>query len=43
MPEPHYELIQTQPVHRVVCDYLAGMTDAFCLRMHQHWLSPQPA
>ena len=43
LPETHYELTRTEPVHRVVCDYLAGMTDAFCLRMHQQWLSPQPA
>jgi dGTPase len=43
LPEPHDALARNEPVHRVVCDYLAGMTDAFCLRMHQQWLSPQPA
>lgn len=43
LPEAHYALSRSEPLHRVVCDYLAGMTDAFCLRMHQQWLTRQPA
>jgi dGTPase len=41
LPEPHFELIGSQPVHRVVCDYLAGMTDAFCIRTHQQLVTLQ--
>ena len=29
LPESYGEQARHQPVHRVVCDYLAGMTDAF--------------
>ncbi|MGH9497102.1 MAG: deoxyguanosinetriphosphate triphosphohydrolase [Candidatus Sulfotelmatobacter sp.] len=32
MPRHYAELAQTMPVHRVVCDYIAGMTDHFLLR-----------
>jgi dGTPase len=32
MPRHYAELAQVQPVHRVVCDYIAGMTDHFLLR-----------
>jgi dGTPase len=40
LPETYHELTRSQPVHRVVCDYLAGMTDAFCLRTYQQQLTP---
>src|SRR5271156_1656164 len=32
MPPQHAELALQQPPHRVVCDYIAGMTDHFLLR-----------
>ena len=32
MPKHYAELAQVQPAHRVVCDYIAGMTDQFLLR-----------
>ncbi len=32
------ERLQEDPVHRVVCDYLAGMTDAYLLRTHRELL-----
>ena len=32
MPPQHAELAFRQPRHRVVCDYIAGMTDHFLLR-----------
>ena len=32
MPRHYADLVQTAPVHRVVCDYIAGMTDHFLLR-----------
>jgi dGTPase len=32
---PHYaRLAEQEPRHRVVCDYIAGMTDQFLLRQH---------
>ena len=38
LPEPYFDSIHREPVHRVVCDYLAGMTDAFFRRTHQQML-----
>src|SRR5690242_2066509 len=35
MPEYYSELAEKQPPHRVVCDYIAGMTDHFLLRQHR--------
>lgn len=32
------ERLQEDPIHRVVCDYLAGMTDAYLLRTHRELL-----
>jgi dGTPase len=32
MPRYHGELAKAEPVHRVVCDYIAGMTDHFLLK-----------
>ncbi|HEV2247907.1 MAG TPA: hypothetical protein VGW37_14745, partial [Terriglobia bacterium] len=32
MPRHYADLAQTTPIHRVVCDYIAGMTDHFLLR-----------
>ena len=34
MPKFYTELAQRAPRHRVVCDYIAGMTDHFLLRQH---------
>jgi len=30
LPEPHRMRLADLPLHRVVCDYIAGMTDNFC-------------
>ena len=35
MPEYYSELAEREPPHRVVCDYIAGMTDHFLLRQHR--------
>ena len=35
LPPFHAQQAQTQPRHRVVCDYIAGMTDHFLLRQHR--------
>ena len=38
---PHYaELAQQEPRHRIVCDYIAGMTDHFLVRQCQEFLAP---
>jgi len=35
LPEYYSELAEREPPHRVVCDYIAGMTDYFLLRQHR--------
>jgi dGTPase len=35
MPAPYSEMASAQAPHRVVCDYIAGMTDGFFLRTYQ--------
>jgi len=35
MPRNYAEQAKREPLHRVVCDYIAGMTDQFLLRQHQ--------
>jgi dGTPase len=35
MPEYYFELTAREPRHRVVCDYIAGMTDHFLLRQYR--------
>ena len=42
MPRYHTELADHAPRHRVVCDYIAGMTDHYLLRQHQDLLGPAP-
>src|ERR1700742_3268855 len=36
MPAAYEEMAHVEPRHVVVCDYIAGMTDQFLLRQHQH-------
>ncbi len=38
LPESHQALIPAVPAHRVVCDYIAGMTDSFFQRTYQQML-----
>ena len=35
LPASYREQAEREPVHRVVCDYIAGMTDHFILRQHE--------
>jgi dGTPase len=42
MPKNYAEQADTEPPHRVVCDYIAGMTDHFLLRQY-HELLARPA
>ncbi len=34
LPESYFQQTRTEPPHRVVCDYIAGMTDAFFRRTY---------
>ena len=43
MPKSYSEQAQHAPRHRVVCDYIAGMTDHFLLRQHQYLLGASSA
>jgi dGTPase len=38
LPEPYDELARENKPHRVVCDYIAGMTDGFCRRTHDEMI-----
>jgi len=38
LPKYYAEQAQREPCHRVVCDYIAGMTDHFLLRQHRELL-----
>jgi len=40
MPDRFAERIPQQGPHRVICDYIAGMTDRFCQREHQRLFAP---
>jgi dGTPase len=42
MPDHYREQSAGQPVHRVVCDYIAGMTDSFFHRTYDQLLGPRP-
>jgi dGTPase len=35
LPPSYREQTEREPVHRVVCDYIAGMTDSFILARHE--------
>jgi dGTPase len=39
LPENYVETLSSVPVHRVICDYIAGMTDGFFLRCFQQVFS----
>jgi dGTPase len=43
MPKAYAELAQRAPKHRVVCDYIAGMTDHYLLRQHAELLGTSSA
>jgi len=42
MPKHHADLAQCEPRHRIVCDYIAGMTDHFLLRQCREFLDASP-
>jgi dGTPase len=40
LPPAYQERAQTEPLHRVICDYIAGMTDNYLLRLHAAEIKP---
>jgi dGTPase len=38
LPQPYAQQALDEPAHRVVCDYIAGMTDAFFCRTYEQML-----
>lgn len=43
LPENYVESLATTPVHRVVCDYIAGMTDGYFQRCYEQAMSVRSA
>ena len=35
LPERYREEAETQPLHRVICNYIAGMTDGYFVRVYE--------
>jgi dGTPase len=42
MPKQHAEMAEEAPTHRIVCDYIAGMTDHYLLRQCKEMLRSVP-
>jgi len=40
MPQRYSARVREQGVHRVICDYIAGMTDRFCQEEHRQLFAP---
>jgi dGTPase len=40
LPQPYAELAAAEPAHRVVCDYIAGMTDLYFDRIYGQIIGP---
>ncbi len=38
LPQPYAQQALDEPAHRVVCDYIAGMTDGFFHRTYEQML-----
>jgi dGTPase len=41
LPQAYREQAASEPIHRVVCDYIAGMTDAFFRRIYQQHIGEE--
>jgi dGTPase len=40
LPQSYWEQTLAEPAHRVVCDYIAGMTDVFFRRTYEQMIGP---
>jgi len=43
LPEPYRRQASEGAAHRVVCDYIAGMTDGYLRRTYRQTIGPEPA
>jgi len=41
LPASYQEKTRREPLHRIVCDYVAGMTDSFILEQHRKFCPPK--
>jgi dGTPase len=41
LPASYQEKTRTEPLHRIVCDYVAGMTDSFIFEQHRRFCAPK--
>jgi dGTPase len=41
LPAGYQEKTRREPLHRIVCDYVAGMTDSFILEQHRKFCPPK--
>jgi dGTPase len=37
LPASYQEKTRTEPLHRIVCDYVAGMTDSYIFEQHRRF------
>lgn len=42
LPQPYSQQVESELRHRVVCDYIAGMTDSFFFRTYRQMIGPVP-
>ncbi len=42
LPQPYVDRTLSEPPHRVVCDYIAGMTDGYFRRAYEQLIGPAP-
>jgi dGTPase len=41
LPESYQEKMRQEPLYRIVCDYVAGMTDPFVMEQHRKFFGPK--
>ena len=41
LPATYQEKTRSEPLHRIVCDYVAGMTDTYILEQHKRFIQPK--
>ena len=41
LPASYQEKTRHEPLHRIVCDYVAGMTDSYILEQHGRFCPPK--
>jgi dGTPase len=41
LPASYQEKTRIEPLHRIVCDYIAGMTDSYILEQHRRFCPPK--